>query len=99
MKKSIAYVVLFAFGFLLIPTGLWHDCEHHSYSENSTKKEVKIEKDNCSICDFQLFQIDNPQTFTINFKKPFSKVQCSEIVDLISSKTLKTQLRGPPVLI
>ncbi len=97
MKKTVLYLVIFAFSFLLIPNSFWHDCnELHPTHRHDTPGETHFEKGDCFVCDFQLFPLEI-QNFC-NFK--FSKVKHFEFnanfieIDLISLDLIS--LRGPP---
>lgn len=68
-SKLIFKILLVCFSFLLIPSSYWHECE-------DTHKNLKVginafdnDHEDCSICDFKLFQLDNPYTFELSFTK------------------------------
>lgn len=95
-SKLIFKILLICFSFLLIPSSYWHNCEE-------THKNLKVginafdnDHEDCSICDFKLFQLDNPPSFKLSFTKiNFAKVNSNTLS--LAEKNLDLNFnKGPP---
>ena len=57
-RKIIYLFVLFSFSFLLIPKDYWHHCDEHEHAINQHEKTFHETDNDCDICDFKLFQLN-----------------------------------------
>lgn len=97
--RILSFVLIFSFGFLLIPKDLWHSCDkiHHSHNEEKNQDESFSTSDNsCSICDFDLFQLDFKIYSQIYFEKsnPTSLAQLIASISLVDAESNFN--KGPP---
>lgn len=95
-SKWWIFLLLTSFSLLLVPKGIWHDCEQQHQTKKSTKTEYSIEKEHCNVCDFQFYPsiIQSQPVFFFaksnTLSKPFIDYQLVYVYPKLTS------LRGPP---
>lgn len=95
-KKFLAYLLLIAFGVLLTPRTIWHECEdHHDHNDAvSTHFEKK-----CYACDYDMNAAEEPVYFSPNFFTAFYPKQKDVRVNVRPIEFVRTHLlRGPPIV-
>lgn len=94
LKKFVFRVILFAFGFILIPTDYWHACEQHQ--QHTDQSCIDTQHDSCSICDFDLFQLDAAPFFReISPQEQLLAFQSGPVQDCVSISPSYCN-KGPP---
>jgi hypothetical protein len=98
--KFLAILLIFSFGFLLSPKDLWHSCDeiHHSHQEERNHDEFSNFESSCSICDFDLFQLDYENFTQLFFEKSEGSVTSSHFTSLDLIPSSRSLYRGPPVI-
>ncbi len=103
MKKFVAYCLLIAFGVLLAPRDLMHDCDHHDSVELSNSdhqddhSNVPHYDDDCFACDYDMDLAEKPLSFFYRFQKPTYVAFQAFKVTIVDQDEVSTEcLRGPP---
>lgn len=98
MKSKLwIFSLLFAFGFLLIPTSYWHNCtEKHTDASHLETDGVNAEEAACFICDFELFPAELYQPLQLKFKNVNPLVLNEQIQGIYASTPTNHYERGPP---
>ncbi|MCE3294980.1 MAG: hypothetical protein K0R65_694 [Crocinitomicaceae bacterium] len=65
LHKFVFRIILAAFGFILVPTNYWHSCEKPHNEHSGHQASLDSQHQTCSICDFDLFQLDQAEYFSI----------------------------------
>lgn len=96
LQKFVFRLFLAAFGFLLVPTNYWHACEkpHNEHSEDQA--HIDTQHNSCSICDFELFQLDTPQYAFFHVGKQSIPSLYITAVEECQSATHSYFNKGPP---
>ena len=95
-SKFWAYILLIAFGVLLTPRTVWHDChhddEHMEVSDNHTHLEKK-----CYACDYDMDAALEPVSFRLAVIPPDYYTQQEVVEHLVDLFRVDDDfLRGPP---
>lgn len=96
-KRFVFRLLLAAFGFLLVPTSYWHACEQ-DHTEHSDQSSIDQQHASCSICDFDLFQLDAPEWKQLRFEKTQLPLYAGEAVKLRPSTPISCFNKGPPAV-
>ncbi|MGV3630871.1 MAG: hypothetical protein ACO1O6_06685 [Bacteroidota bacterium] len=68
-QKFVFHLILAAFGFILVPTNYWHSCEKTHDEHSESQASIDTQHSSCSICDFDLFQLDTPEFLTFKTRR------------------------------
>lgn len=96
--KFLAILLILSFSFLLAPKDLWHSCDeiHHSHQEEGNQDEFSQDETSCSICDFDLFQLDYENFTQLFFEKSEPTLICSHFTSFDLIEYNSALYRGPP---
>lgn len=96
MRKSLAYILLFAFFALIVPKSWVHV---HCGEGNQKISKTHVKADDCSFCDFDLSAASFGVPFA--YKAPFYQVLKDykrPEIQVVRPFILKETNRGPPQL-
>lgn len=106
-QKSLAYLLIIAFGVLLAPRSFWHECEDHhsahfstelSDHEHSDSHGVHVEK-KCYACDYDMNAAEEPVSFSANFFAAFYPKLKEVKIEIRAVESVRSLLlRGPPTI-
>jgi hypothetical protein len=96
VKHIFAYILILAFGFLIIPRDTWHDCHAKDELSHNSKAQFSEKQADCDICHIQLFQWDTPEltiTYSFNASKILSVDYPVQHSTIFYARSLN---KGPP---
>jgi hypothetical protein len=97
MYRKIIYLsVLFSFSFLLIPKEYWHHCEEHEQVINKQEKTYHEADNDCDICDFKLFQLNQIEPKTTIYLTIYLKTNERLHNQHLNSFNQQFLNKGPP---
>lgn len=95
-SKIWAYALLIAFGVLLSPREIWHDCDHEDEHTEWSQDHASFEK-KCYACDYDMDAALQPVSFKLSVIPPnyyVSQEYAEHLTDLFPVE--QDFLRGPP---
>jgi len=104
-QKSLAFLLLIAFGVLLTPRIFWHECSDEHPEIHSTEVSDNNHSDsdqphfdeNCFACDYDMDVVTHPISFKYRFQQPNYFVSQELAQNIVSLQKVETHcLRGPP---
>ena len=95
-SKFWAYILLIAFGVLLTPRSIWHECDHDDEHSEWSFGHDHLEK-KCYACDYDMDAALQPVSYKMAVIPPNYYVRQELVEHLVSLFPVENDfLRGPP---